>query len=90
MTITTELTYHLLNEEDELNEKRKYLTRCDRWAHCITKWPSVASVTYSRTELIKIDTANIKRWTIYTRGVQKVLQILYKKEPQTFKHAVIF
>jgi len=25
-----------------------------------------------------------------TRGVQKVLQLLYKKEPQTFKHSVIF
>ena len=26
----------------------------------------------------------------YTRDVQKVLQLLYKKEPQTFKHSVIF
>ena len=28
--------------------------------------------------------------TSHTRGVQKVLQLLYKKEPQTFKHSVIF
>jgi len=26
----------------------------------------------------------------YTRGVQKVLQLVYKNEPQTFKHSGIF
>ena len=41
---------------------------------------------------VKIDKfTNQKSYAqLHTRGVQKVLQLLYKKEPQTFKHAVIF